>query len=113
MDGEEFTPSGGLVARDHFLEHCGVIAEFAAHPQQRAITRTCLVIQCLIVDLGDFCLYRGQSLPTTEESFATIQNGCAAQLFHDLIPMSIFIENHAKKPLPDAPAPSFRTSCTA
>ncbi len=75
MDGEEFTPSGGLVARDPFLEHCGVIAEFAAHPQQRAITRTCLVIQCLIVDLGDICLCRGQSLPTTEESFATIQNG--------------------------------------
>jgi hypothetical protein len=113
MDGEESTPAGGLVARDHFLEHCGVIAEFATHPQQRAITRTCLVIQCLIVDLGDFCLCRGQSLPTTEESFATIQNGCAAQLFHDLIPMSIFIENHAKKPLPDAPATGFRTSCTA
>jgi len=85
-----------------------VISQLAANypllrTSNNGITCTYLVLQLLVADPSDFCPRCRQFLPKTKESFATIQNGGAAQFFHDIIPVPVFIENHAKKPMPHAP----------
>jgi hypothetical protein len=104
-------PLSGLVA----WEHCGAIAELTEnyplrHTCDNANTRSCLIIQFLIADLGGFRPCRSQFFPTTKESFASIKNGGAAQFFHPIIPVSIFIQNHAKKLVPYASGSGFRCS---